>query len=67
MAGTKKADRAQRADEFREQLGKRDIEVDEYKVDELRKIASAFGVAGSHGKNKEALVDAINKTRKSEH
>jgi hypothetical protein len=65
MAGTRKADRADRAEEFREQLGERDIEIHDYKVDELRKIASAFGVTGSHGKNKEELVKAINLVRRN--
>jgi hypothetical protein len=59
MAGIKQSDRVQRADEFREQLGDRKIGVDDYKVDELRKIASAFGVVGSHGKTPLRGVFAI--------
>ena len=49
---------------FREKLGDKDIEVNDYKVDELRKIASEFSVSGSHDMNKGVLVDAINRARR---
>lgn len=48
---------------FRERLGDEDIKINDFKVDDLRKIASEFDVSGSHELNKEALVDEINKTR----
>jgi hypothetical protein len=49
---------------FQEKLGEKDIEVNDFKVDELRKIASEFSVSGSHDMNKGMLVDAINRARK---
>jgi hypothetical protein len=58
--------RSRTENNFREKLGDKDIEVSEYKVDELRKMASEFGISGSHGMNKENLVDAINKARKND-
>jgi hypothetical protein len=51
---------------FRERLGDRDIEMDDYKVDDLRKIASEYSISGSHDMSKEVLVATINKVRKSE-
>jgi hypothetical protein len=51
---------------FREKLGTKDIEVGEFKVDELRKIASEYDISGSHDMHKEELVMAINKVRRSE-
>ena len=48
---------------FREQLGDAPISLDDYKVDELRKLASEFHVGGSHGLKKPDLVAAINKAR----
>jgi hypothetical protein len=53
-------------DTFREKLGNEPIEVGDYKVDELRKIASEFGVSGSHDLKKEDLVVAINRARENE-
>lgn len=55
--------RKQQTETFREQLGDRAIEIGDYKVDDLRKIASEFGVSGSHGLKKDQLVEAINKAR----
>lgn len=49
---------------FLEKIGNRDIELDEFKVDDLRKIASECGVSGSHDMHKQELVEAINKSRK---
>ena len=57
---------AERTDTFREKIGDADIQISDYKVDELRKIASSFAISGSHSMNKEELVDTINKTRKSQ-
>lgn len=51
---------------FRERLGDRDIEMDDYKVDDLRKIASEYSISGSHDMSKDVLVATINKVRKSE-
>ena len=51
---------------FREKLGTKDIEMSEFKVDELRKIASEYDISGSHDMHKEELVNAINKVRRSE-
>ncbi len=51
---------------FREKLGSEPIEIGDYKVDELRKMASEFGVTGSHDLKKEDLVVAINKARESD-
>jgi len=51
---------------FREKLGTKDIEISEFKVDELRKIASEYDISGSHDMHKEELVMAINKVRHSE-
>jgi hypothetical protein len=48
---------------FREKLGTKDIELDDFKVDELRKIASEYDVSGSHDLKKPDLVNAINKAR----
>ena len=51
---------------FRERLGDRDIEMDDFKVDDLRKIASEYSISGSHDMSKDVLVATINKVRKSE-
>ncbi len=51
---------------FREKLGDADIQMDDYKVDELRKMASEFDISGSHAMNKEELVATLNKVRRSE-
>lgn len=48
---------------FREQLGDAPVGLDDYKVDELRKLASEFHIAGSHGLKKPELVAAINKAK----
>lgn len=60
MAHTRKNN----SDTFREKLGNEPIEMSDYKVDDLRKIAIEFGVGGSHDLKKSDLVDAINKARK---
>jgi hypothetical protein len=50
---------------FREKLGTKSVEIDDFKVDELRKIASEYDISGSHEMHKEELVTAINKVRAS--
>jgi hypothetical protein len=50
-------------DTFRERLGDGPISVDDFRVDDLRKIASECGVLGSHDMKKPDLVAAINKAR----
>jgi hypothetical protein len=50
---------------FLEKIGNRDIELDEFKVDDLRKIASECGISGSHEMHKHELVEAINRIRKA--
>jgi superoxide dismutase len=57
--------RKQSKENFLEQIGDRDIELGDYKVDKLRQIASEVGVSGSHDMHKPELVEAINKARKS--
>jgi hypothetical protein len=54
---------ARKAETFREKLGDKDIEINDFKVDDLRKIASEYSVSGSHDMNKGTLVEAINKAR----
>jgi hypothetical protein len=54
-----------KSDTFRERLGKGPIDINDYKVDDLRKIASECGVTGSHDLKKTELVAAINKARES--
>jgi hypothetical protein len=66
MDSTVKKSRTKSTETFREKLGKEELKVDTYKVDELRKIASEYDISGSHDMHKEELVDAINKIRKSE-
>ncbi len=51
---------------FLEKLGDKDIELGDFKVDDLRKIASEFSISGSHDMHKEDLVQAINKARKTD-
>ena len=48
---------------FLEQIGDRDLEVGDLRVDDLRKYASELGVSGSHDMHKPDLVEAINKAR----
>jgi len=48
---------------FREQLGDAPLAVDDYKVDQLRKMASEFHIAGTHALKKPELVAAINKAK----
>jgi hypothetical protein len=55
-----------KSETFRERLGDRDIEMDDFKVDDLRKIASEYSISGSHDMSKEVLVETINKVRHSE-
>jgi hypothetical protein len=54
---------SKRTDSFWETIGEKDIEINDYKVDDLRKIASKLDISGSHDMHKEELVDTINKTR----
>jgi hypothetical protein len=54
-----------KAQTFREKLGNKSVEIDDFKVDELRKIASEYDISGSHEMHKEELVTAINKVRES--
>jgi hypothetical protein len=61
-----KSTEEKKTEAFRERLGADDIEVDEYKVDDLRKIASEYDIAGSHDMHKEELVSTINKVRQSQ-
>ena len=51
---------------FRERLGDKPLGLDDYKVDELRKLASEYHIPGSHGLKKPDLVNAINKARETE-
>ena len=53
-------------DSFREKLGDQDVEIDDYKVDDLRKIASEYDISGSHDLKKADLVEAINQVRRGE-
>lgn len=54
-----------KTDTFLETLGNKDIEINDYKVDDLRKIASKLDISGSHDMHKEELVDTINKARRN--
>jgi hypothetical protein len=51
---------------FREKLGDKDIEMSDFKVDDLRKIASEYKISGSHDMPKGTLVEAINRARKQQ-
>ena len=51
---------------FREKLGDKEIELQDFKVDDLRKIASEYSISGSHDMHKDELVEAINRARKSD-
>jgi hypothetical protein len=51
---------------FRERLGRNDIEMGDFKVDDLRKIASEYSISGSHGMNKQELIDTINQARRNQ-
>lgn len=51
---------------FRERLGAEDIQINDFKVDDLRKIASEYNISGSHDMNKQELVDTINRVRSSQ-
>jgi hypothetical protein len=66
MNASTKVASSKSGDTFRERLGKEELKIDSYKVDDLRKIASEYDISGSHDMHKEELVDAINKVRKSE-
>jgi hypothetical protein len=66
MARTGRRSADSKPESFRERLGAGDIDINDYKVDDLRKIASEYSVSGSHDMHKEELVDAINKARKAE-
>ena len=61
-----KSNSSTKVETFREKLGDRDIDVNDYKVDQLRKIASEYDISGSHDMHKEELVNTINKVRQSE-
>lgn len=63
---TNQANHNQKTETFRERLGDRDIEMGDFKVDDLRKIASEYSISGSHDMSKEVLVETINKVRHSE-
>jgi len=54
-----------KTDTFLETLGEKDIDINDFKVDDLRKIASKLDISGSHDMHKEELVDTINKTRRN--
>jgi len=54
-----------KTDTFLETLGDKEIDINDYKVDDLRKIASKLDISGSHDMHKEELVDTINKTRRN--
>jgi hypothetical protein len=54
------------AETFREKLGDRDIEISDFKVDDLRKIASEYKISGSHDMPKGTLVEAINRARRQQ-
>ena len=41
------------------------VDLSEYRVDDLRKLASKFHIAGSHGLKKPDLIAAINAARDS--
>ncbi len=58
-----RTEQARKTETFREKLGDKDIAMNDFKVDDLRKIASEFGVAGSHDMHKSTLVEAINQAR----
>ena len=66
MAKSDKSNAGGKTETFREKLGERDIDVNDYKVDQLRKIASEYDISGSHDMHKEELVNTINKVRQSE-
>lgn len=54
-----------KTDTFLETLGDKEIDINDFKVDDLRKIASKLDISGSHDMHKEELVDTINKTRRN--
>lgn len=41
------------------------VDLNDYRVDDLRKLASKFHIAGSHGLKKPDLIAAINAARES--
>lgn len=59
-------DKTSRNEGFLEKLGDKDIELGDFKVDDLRKIASGYSISGSHDMHKEDLVQAINKARRTD-
>ncbi|MDB5178902.1 MAG: hypothetical protein JWN01_845 [Patescibacteria group bacterium] len=59
------ARRKNNSETFRERLGNEDIQMDDFKVDDLRKIASEYDISGSHDMNKQELVETINRVRRS--
>jgi hypothetical protein len=60
------ADRSKSSD-FLEKLDKdTNVDLNEYRVDDLRKLASKYHIAGSHGLKKPDLVAAINAARDSQ-
>lgn len=66
MAKEDKPGTANKPQSFREKLGAEDIDINDYKVDDLRKIASEYDISGSHDMKKVDLVAAINTARKNE-
>lgn len=54
-----------KTDTFLETLGEKDIDINDFKVDDLRKIASKLDISGSHDMHKEELVETINKARRN--
>ena len=66
MDAFEKTNTTKKAMTFREKLGSEDLTINDFKVDDLRKIASEFDISGNHDMHKEELVDAINKVRRSE-
>jgi hypothetical protein len=64
MAKASKPEAETKPQSFRERLGDGDIDMNDFKVDDLRKIASEYSISGSHDLHKEELVNAINKARR---
>lgn len=65
MEAPEKKSKAKSGETFREKLGDKEVRIDDYRVDDLRKIASEYDISGSHDMHKEELVGAINKVRRS--
>lgn len=50
-----------------EHLDDSSVDLNDYRVDDLRKLASKYHIAGSHGLKKPDLIAAINAARESSH